>query len=490
MRDTLTMDAPVAPTNSMAKRATVASTVGSALEWIDFTAYGAVAATVFPKIFFSQMDPNMGILAAFATFGIGFFARPLGGLFFGALGDRIGRKNILLYTLSLMGAASFLIGCLPTYATIGFAAPLCLVLLRFLQGFALGGEATGAQLMTMEHAPQNKRGLYGSFINTGSSLSAALASGVLFALTSTLGAEQFQAWGWRIPFLMSFLLVVVGIYIRLRVSETPAFVQAHAKGAEERVHRKGLRSVSGDDFPSACSLVRSDSLLLRNYGLLAQLHHEEPGPSQPDRISLPDGREHLRDRHGDCRRRSERPNRPQADNADRIGVDARDRAVLFHAPRQRRTGMSSSLQWRRSLVRSRSSPACNPLSLRNRSPRMSDTRDPQLHIPAQICWWVGPRLLSAHGCFSTRAVRPGSSPRFARWSLAPRSSPSLQALKPDISISNANSRARREWSNKHAYGKQGLRDRRCRFAQRNWICDCRTFRGTWGKNRRCRRRHE
>ncbi|MFM0126028.1 MULTISPECIES: MFS transporter [unclassified Paraburkholderia] len=235
MRDTLTMDMPAAPTNSMAKRATVASTVGSALEWIDFTAYGAVSATVFPKIFFSQMDPNMGILAAFATFGIGFFARPLGGLFFGMLGDRIGRKNILLYTLSLMGAASFLIGCLPTYATIGFAAPLCLVLLRFLQGFALGGEATGAQLMTMEHAPQNKRGLYGSFINTGSSLSAALASGMLFVLTSTLGAEQFQSWGWRVPFLLSFLLVIVGIYIRLRVSETPAFVEAHAKGQEERI---------------------------------------------------------------------------------------------------------------------------------------------------------------------------------------------------------------------------------------------------------------
>jgi MFS family permease len=235
MRDTLTMDLPVDSTNSMAKRATAASTVGSALEWIDFTAYGAVAATVFPKIFFSHMDPNMGILAAFATFGIGFFARPLGGLFFGMLGDRIGRKNILLYTLSVMGASSFLIGCLPTYATIGFAAPLCLVLLRFLQGFALGGEATGAQLMTMEHAPQSRRGLYGSFINIGSSLSAALASGMLFVLTSTLGAEQFQAWGWRIPFLLSFLLVIVGLYIRLRVSETPAFLAAHAKGAEERV---------------------------------------------------------------------------------------------------------------------------------------------------------------------------------------------------------------------------------------------------------------
>ena len=282
MRDTLTMEASAAPTNSMAKRATVASTVGSALEWIDFTAYGAVSATVFPKIFFSQMDPNMGILAAFATFGIGFFARPLGGLFFGMLGDRIGRKNILLYTLSVMGAASFLIGCLPTYAMIGFAAPLCLVLLRFLQGFALGGEATGAQLMTMEHAPQNKRGLYGSFINIGSSLSAALASAVLFGLTSTLGAEQFQSWGWRVPFLLSFLLVIVGLYIRLRVSETPAFIQAHAKGEEARVPLvKAFALYPGTILrllviwcaPTACFYVItvfSLSYLTKNLGLHSQ----------------------------------------------------------------------------------------------------------------------------------------------------------------------------------------------------------------------------
>lgn len=236
MRKALTFDAAeLQSAPSMAKRATVASTVGSTLEWIDFTAYGAASATVFPKIFFSQMDPSMGILAAFATFGIGFFARPLGGLFCGMLGDRIGRKNILLYTLSLMGAASFLIGCLPTYATIGFAAPLCLVILRFLQGIALGGEATGAQLMTVEHAPHAKRGLYGSFINIGSSLSVALANGMLFALISVLGAEQFQSWGWRVPFLLSFVLVAVGLYIRFRVTETPAFLQSHAKGQEARV---------------------------------------------------------------------------------------------------------------------------------------------------------------------------------------------------------------------------------------------------------------
>lgn len=223
------------PQQSMAIRATVASSVGAALEWIDFAAYGAVAATIFPKLFFSSMDPNMGILAAFITFGIGFFARPLGGICFGMLGDRIGRKNILLYTLCLMGGASFLIGCLPTYQTIGIAAPIFLVSLRFLQGFALGGEATGAQLMTMEHAPKDRRGLYGSFINIGSSFSSACANGMMFALIAIMGIGEFESWGWRIPFWMSFLLVIVGVYIRMRVTETPAFKKAQSQGAIEKI---------------------------------------------------------------------------------------------------------------------------------------------------------------------------------------------------------------------------------------------------------------
>ncbi|MDR3101009.1 MAG: MHS family MFS transporter [Paraburkholderia sp.] len=235
MRETLALEIQVEKSTSMAKRATIASALGSTLEWIDFMTYGAVAATVFPRIFFASMDSNMGILAAFITFGVGFCARPLGGLFFGAMGDRHGRRRILLYTLSLMGISSFLIGCLPTYAQIGFVAPLCLVILRFLQGFALGGEATGAQLMTMEHAPKNRRGLFGSFINMGSSLSVALANGMLLGLTGVMGVERFQTWGWRIPFLFSFVLVLLGLYIRVRVSETPAFEKAHAKGQSARV---------------------------------------------------------------------------------------------------------------------------------------------------------------------------------------------------------------------------------------------------------------
>lgn len=209
----------------MAKRAAIASSMGSILEWIDFTTYGALAATVFPKLFFPTLSTQSGLLAAFATFGVGFFARPLGGVLFGALGDRIGRKSVLLYTLVLMGMSSFLIGCLPGYSVIGIYAPVLLVLLRFLQGVALGGEATGAQLLTMEHAPPHRRGLFGSFINLGNSASAAVANGALFVLYAVLGEETFESWGWRMPFLLSFVLVLLGLYIRRRVAETPAFEQ-------------------------------------------------------------------------------------------------------------------------------------------------------------------------------------------------------------------------------------------------------------------------
>lgn len=227
----------------MATRAAVASSMGSILEWIDFTTYGALAATVFPKLFFPTLSTQSGLLAAFATFGVGFFARPLGGILFGALGDRIGRKSVLLYTLTLMGLSSFLIGCLPGYASIGIYAPALLILLRFLQGVALGGEATGAQLLTMEHAPQHRRGLFGSLINLGNSASAAVANGALFVLYAMLGETAFESWGWRIPFLLSFVLVLLGLYIRRRVSETPAFEQLkEQKAAAALTETKAPRS--------------------------------------------------------------------------------------------------------------------------------------------------------------------------------------------------------------------------------------------------------
>lgn len=209
--------------SSEAKKAIVGSSLGSALEWVDFTAYGAVSATVFPKLFFPTLDPSTGILASFATFGVGFFARPVGGIAFGLLGDRIGRKKVLLATFILMGVSSLLIGLMPPYGVIGFWAPLLIVMLRFIQGFALGGEATGAQLFTMEHSPPERRGLFGSFINVAAPVSQVLANGILFVIAAMMSEQQFEHFGWRIPFLLSIALIIVGAYLRANVGETPAY---------------------------------------------------------------------------------------------------------------------------------------------------------------------------------------------------------------------------------------------------------------------------
>jgi MFS family permease len=219
----------VATDNQMANRAALSSIAGSALEWLDFAAYGAIAATVLPQLFFSKTDPTTGALAAFATFSVGFVARPLGGLVCGYMGDRVGRRNMLVFTFMLMGICSFLIGVLPTYASIGIVAPIALVALRFLQGFALGGEVTGSQLLTMEHAPEHRRGFYSSFLAMGSPLAQVLANGLLFAVAALLTSEQFLHFGWRVPFIFSFFLVAIGIFIRMRITESPAFKEEMEK---------------------------------------------------------------------------------------------------------------------------------------------------------------------------------------------------------------------------------------------------------------------
>ena len=225
-RETLDHNASVSAASDgtqMANRAALSSIAGSALEWLDFAAYGAIAATVLPQLFFSKADPTTAALAAFATFSVGFIARPLGGLVCGYLGDRVGRRNMLVFTFLLMGICSFLIGVLPPYGSIGVMAPLALVGLRFMQGFALGGEVTGSQLLTMEHAPKDRRGFYSSFIAMGSPLAQVLANALLFGVAAMLTNEQFLRFGWRVPFLFSFLLVAIGLFIRMRISETPAF---------------------------------------------------------------------------------------------------------------------------------------------------------------------------------------------------------------------------------------------------------------------------
>jgi metabolite-proton symporter len=199
-----------------------ASAIGSALEWYDFFIYGTAAALVFNELFFPKLDPRIGTLAAFATFGVGFFARPFGGLVFGHFGDRMGRKPMLVVTLLLVGVATFLIGLVPTYATIGIWAPGLLVLLRLLQGFGAGAEYGGAVIFAVEYAPEGKRGLFGSWAPIGVTLGNLLAAGV-FAVVTALPKDDFMAWGWRIPFLLSAILVGLGLYIRVSVAETPVF---------------------------------------------------------------------------------------------------------------------------------------------------------------------------------------------------------------------------------------------------------------------------
>ncbi|CVI62583.1 MFS transporter (plasmid) [Agrobacterium leguminum] len=226
----------------MAKRATMSSAFGSALEWLDFTAYGAISATVLPALFFPTMDENSALLASFATFGVGFFARPAGGIVMGILGDKIGRKKILLFTFILMGVASFLIGLMPTYATIGVWAPGLIVVLRFIQGFALGGESTGAQLFTMEHAPSSRRGLFAAFTQMAAPASQVLSNALLYVISLSMNAEQFLSFGWRIPFLMSVLLVALGVYIRFKVEETPAFQElVERRESEEKVTKAPVK---------------------------------------------------------------------------------------------------------------------------------------------------------------------------------------------------------------------------------------------------------
>jgi len=212
----------------------MAAAVGSALEWYDFFLYGAAAALVFGPLFFPQYDPVVGQLASFATFGVGFLARPFGGLFFGHFGDRWGRKPILIATLLLVGGSTFAIGLLPTYDQIGIWAPVLLLLLRLIQGFGAGAEYGGAVVMAVEFAPPGKRGLYGAFAPMGTQVGNALAAGAFLAV-GLLGKDAMLAWAWRLPFLVSLLLLGFGLYIRSRVSETPVFEQARARQAPPRL---------------------------------------------------------------------------------------------------------------------------------------------------------------------------------------------------------------------------------------------------------------
>ena len=244
-----------------ARRVALASAVGTTVEWYDFFIYGTAAATVFGPQFFPQVSEVAGTLAAFATFGIGFIARPLGGVVMGHYGDRIGRKGMLVWALLLMGGATMGIGLLPTYATIGAWAPVLLVTLRFVQGFALGGEWSGAVLMSVEHAPEGRRGVFGSIVAFGLPAGIILSNLVFLVASTAVPAAEFTAWAWRIPFVASGLLVAVGLWVRLGIAESPVFAQAVAThGARRMPIVDVLRSSGGTVLLAAGTYLAISSL--------------------------------------------------------------------------------------------------------------------------------------------------------------------------------------------------------------------------------------
>jgi metabolite-proton symporter len=224
----------MAPTSSR-RRVIVASLIGTSLEWYDFFLYSSAAALVFGKLFFPTFDPLTGTLLAFTTYAVGFVARPLGGIVFGHFGDRIGRRGVLVVTLLLMGVATMAIGLLPTYERWGVAAPILLVTLRFLQGLGLGGEWGGAVVMTLEHGGDENRGRNASWPQVGVPAGNLLATGVLWLMSVLQSDAAFLSWGWRVPFLLSGVLVIVGLWIRVAISESPKFTAMAAEGGTAKV---------------------------------------------------------------------------------------------------------------------------------------------------------------------------------------------------------------------------------------------------------------
>ncbi|MEU4314979.1 MFS transporter [Nocardia sp. NPDC024068] len=222
-----------APERRGLRRVVAASMAGTVVEWYEFFLYGTAATLVFSKIFFPESDSELdAILKAFLTYAVGFAARPLGGLVFGHFGDKYGRKRLLQFSLVLVGASTFLMGCLPTYGQIGYLAPVLLVVLRFLQGFAVGGEWGGAVLLVAEHSPNRSRGFWASWPQSGVPGGNLLATLVLLALTSTLSDDAFLSWGWRIAFWLSAVVVLVGYYVRTKVSDAPIFTAAREEAEQ------------------------------------------------------------------------------------------------------------------------------------------------------------------------------------------------------------------------------------------------------------------
>ncbi|MBN9739243.1 MFS transporter [Pseudonocardia sp. P1] len=234
-----------APPERTLRRVAGAALTASTLEWYDFYIYGTAAALVFNTVFFPTASPVVGLLASFATFGVGFLFRPVGGIVFGHYGDRVGRKKLLVIAMLMMGAATTLIGLLPTYATIGIAAPILLVVLRCVQGLAIGGQYGGAMLLVTENAPAHRRGFYGSFAQMGPSLAVILSNITFLVLIAALPADDFASWGWRVPFLLSVIVIALGLWIQLRIEDTPDFRRLNEGSGAGRPTEKQTATASG-----------------------------------------------------------------------------------------------------------------------------------------------------------------------------------------------------------------------------------------------------
>lgn len=228
----MTSTSPIVVSAQDSRRIAFSAFVGTALEWYDYFLFGTAAAIVFNRLYFTTLDPGAALMASFATFGVGFVSRPIGAIVFGAIGDRIGRKPALIATIVLIGISTGLIGFLPTYIDIGIAAPIMLAVLRLLQGFAVGGEWGGATTMAVEHSPIEKRGRYAAMVQLGSPVGTILSSGAI-ALVLMLPAESFDAWGWRLPFLAAFPLLLIALWMRRQMEESPVFLELERQDAEK-----------------------------------------------------------------------------------------------------------------------------------------------------------------------------------------------------------------------------------------------------------------
>ena len=231
-----------ADNESNIRKVAFTSLAGTSIEWYDFFLYGAAAGLVFPKLFFGEASPTTALILSFLTFAAGFIARPVGGIIFGHFGDLIGRKKTLVIALMLMGISSTLIGLLPTYATIGIAAPILLTLLRFAQGIAIGGQWGGAMLLVTESAPKEKRGYYGAFAQAGAPIGVILANLAFIGVGLFTNEESFLVWGWRIPFIASFILIIISLYIQLRLEDTKAFKELESNKELNPNEGKAIKS--------------------------------------------------------------------------------------------------------------------------------------------------------------------------------------------------------------------------------------------------------